>query len=260
MKGGVNLVDIHCHILPAIDDGSKSMEMTMGLCALGADNGITHIIATPHCENLYEIKNFVSARDKRILRVRQELEEDEIPIKLYGGAEVFMSNDIYFSPDLSAVTLAGSRYILIEFDFDDVEFEFIFEAVAFVKNQGFIPIIAHPERYHYFQRDYNFVNRVADLGVLFQVNITDMLKSSGKQSLKLCKAMINANMVSFIATDSHNLYYRNNAVKEMLADIHPAIDTSNFDRLLKENGARVIADRKIDLPKFSYIKKKVFGI
>ena len=252
------MVDIHCHILPAMDDGAKDIRASMELCALAADNNISHIIATPHCMNLFEAENFIKARDSRIKRVEKELEEDEIPVKLYGGAEVLISDDIFYSPDLTEYKLAGSRYLLIEFVFDKVNFELVSKAVSLAKEQGLVPIIAHPERYRFFQRDYDFVNRVADLGVLFQVNISSILRESPRVQIKLAKAMINAGMVSFIASDAHNLYYRNNALSEMLDQVASGIERRNFKALLTDNGMAVIEDREIPYPDFSHIKKTLF--
>ena len=116
------MVDIHCHILPGVDDGSPSMEDSLEMARMAADSGVTDIIATPHCNLPGDgPKNYRSAALRTgFSRLRQALEQEGIPLRIHPGAEVFCTPEL---PELldrrQLQTLGGGRYLLVEFYFDE---------------------------------------------------------------------------------------------------------------------------------------------
>ncbi len=204
------MIDIHCHILPQIDDGASSMAEAVELCRIAEQNGITHAIATPHLIPMNGIEEFVEQRDERIERLKSAIAEENIKLNILAGAEIYVDDDIFYAPKLDKVTLAGSCYCLIEFAFSRVGFSSIVRYIKEIRSRGLEPIIAHPERYEYMQRDWNLINRLIDMGVLFQINSSSLLGASGLEAQKLALAMVQTKAASFIASDAHSVVNRPN--------------------------------------------------
>lgn len=141
------MVDIHTHIINEIDDGASSLEESLALCRMAYENNITDIILTPHMMMLDNIDSFLEERDSKINILKENLEKQEIPIRLYPGAEVYADEDIMFCDELFRLTLNHSRYLLIEFAFDGISIRRVMRYISYVVDAGLIPIIAHPERY-----------------------------------------------------------------------------------------------------------------
>ena len=155
------MVDIHCHILPGVDDGSPSMEDSLQMARMAADSGVTDIIATPHCNLPGDgPKNYRSASLRAgFSRLRQALEQEGIPLGIHPAAEVFCTPEL---PELldrrQLQTLGGGRYLLVEFYFDESA-EFMEQCFHQIRTRGLTPVAAHPERYKTVQRDPYMVRR-----------------------------------------------------------------------------------------------------
>ena len=137
------MIDIHCHILPEIDDGARDLETAIRMCHMAEANGIKHIVATPHTNTVDNINSFINLRDERLKLLRRSVEERGIDVKLYPGAEVFVDDDIFFANDLKRLTINGSRYILIEFNFRNVKIRKIYDYLNEIIDAGLVPINAH---------------------------------------------------------------------------------------------------------------------
>ena len=164
------MIDLHCHILPELDDGSQSLEESLAMARMAVNSGVRAMAATPHCmgERAEEVYGTWSL-------LRQALEETGVPLKLYPGMEIFGTPDTArLLREGKLFTLNGSRYPLIEFAFQSSgeEETLILRSVC---RAGFRPLVAHPERYTYLQHDPEIVNRWCRLGCLFQVNRGSLL-------------------------------------------------------------------------------------
>ena len=115
------MIDLHCHILPGVDDGAASDEESLAMARLAVESGVTAIAATPHCNLPGGPRNYVDAalRD-RFLHLARLLVREEIPLRLYTGAEVYATPEVpALLRDRRLLTLGGSRYLLVEFGFDE---------------------------------------------------------------------------------------------------------------------------------------------
>ena len=153
------MIDLHCHILPGLDDGARSFEESLEMAAIAASHGIRHIVATPHCV-------IGGARDVTdgVAMLQELLREEQIPVRLYTGMEIAGTYDTArLLREKKLLTLNGSRYPLIEFDFDtDGEEETgILQSVI---DAGYTPLIAHPERYRCVCYTPELVNRWKKIG------------------------------------------------------------------------------------------------
>ena len=140
------LVDLHCHILPGIDDGAKNLDVSMSLIQKEMEDGVVGIVFTPHFH--YEritLDAFVQQRKMAYRSVVAQLAERKLPLAVKLGAEVYFTTALA-SLDLSKLAFAGSRYILIEFP-TSIHPGGIEDTLFAVQNRGYTPILAHVERY-----------------------------------------------------------------------------------------------------------------
>ena len=197
------MIDIHNHVLPGIDDGSRNKKESFSILKKLNDIGFNTVICTPHyiCGTRYNKNN----RDKKILlnQIKSDLIKDNIKVDLYLGNEVYINNEInelVLKGEIS--TLDNSRFILVELSFNDDLYN-VGDYIYKLKRIGYIPIIAHPERYKYFQNDYKKLDELILDGVLFQCNYGSIIGKYGKEAKKLFKYMLSNDLVTFLSTDVH---------------------------------------------------------
>lgn len=192
----MKMIDIHCHLLPNIDDGSASFEESMKMIENAKLNGITDIIITPHY--MYGKKYNANNQVKQKLFSKLKSSEN---INLYLGNEVYYNENLLDLKD-EFLTLANSKYILLELPESGVPknlINYIHELLL----REYLVIIAHPERYAYFQEDVNKLIPFLKMGVYFQGNIGSLFNYYGKDAKKSIKLMIKHNMIHFLASDCH---------------------------------------------------------
>ena len=250
--------DIHTLILPGIDDGARDLDESLRLCALGRANHIRKTVATPHFNALGDVDNFIEMRNERAELLRDAVQKNGIDMKIYTGAEVYIDDDIFYSKNLGRLSINGSRYILIEFSFSGLKLRNILEYLNEIYSMGLVPIIAHPERYEYFQRDYNAVNELASRGVLFQINAASLASRDGREEFELAYEMAFKGVASFIATDAHSVYGRPNDLAEMLRAFPDDIDQRLMQKMLHSNAEKVLLNEKLPPLKFRYLEKRRF--
>jgi len=193
------MTDIHAHILPSVDDGSLSLEQSLKMLGDLYADGVTDVILTPHYKNNYkctptELKDAFNEFKLRTF-------EAGIPIGLYLGQEIFIDKSYKkLLAEKKVLTLNGSKYLLIEFDFS-IETD-IADIVYELKNLGYLPIIAHFERYAYVDTD--VAREIKELGGLIQVNADSIVGKHKRKYLKLIKQLMADGLVDFVASDLHS--------------------------------------------------------
>ncbi|MBO5360723.1 MAG: hypothetical protein J6B25_07785 [Clostridia bacterium] len=240
------MVDIHCHILPGLDDGSDNLEESVRMARLAVDGGTKAIIATPHSNvpdsyRNYCNKSFVDTFNTLKERIKQE----NIPLKLYAGHEIFASGDIVtLIKTKRLLTLRNSRYPLIEFAFKE-RAEIVYQKLGELVAEGFTPIVAHPERYAFVAEDEFAPMRLKSMGCLLQVNKGSVKGSFGREAHVVSKSLIKHEVADFIASDAHSPYMRTT----YLSDVHEIIcdirSQEYADLLLSINPEKVIRNKKI---------------
>ena len=252
------MIDMHCHILHGMDDGSGSLEESVGLCRLAVDNDISTVVLTPHLPNPSQLEAFLRRRARRMEELKRALDQRKIELELLPGAEVFVDDDVFFAPSLDGATLNGSRYILIEFTFRGLNTMRLVKYVNEFFARGYVPIIAHPERYFYTQENYDIINHLGDMGVLFQLNATSLVGANGMEAKELGFAMANSGLASFIGSDAHSLRHRPNDLLLMMDHFPRAIPFEVYDRMLGANPQKIINDEDFDRGPFVPIRRKRF--
>jgi len=194
------LLDIHAHILPAVDDGAKNLEASITLLENMKQQGITHVIATPHFYPHSDTIEDFKARVASSLLLLNELSTNLPNIIL--GCELFYFNGISKSEYIHDFTINKSRYILLEPDPYELT-SGLMEEILYLKNElGIIPIIAHIERYHKTRGFRAFLKFVKENKILTQVNASSFFDKSYTRTLK---KLFKNGIVTFVATDTHSL-------------------------------------------------------
>lgn len=198
MKG---IYDIHCHIVPGVDDGSKNLEMSRWMLQKEYDEGVRHIIATPHFRyDMFEPP--LNVVKKQFLRVRAIAEE--IGIEMHLGCELHASMDMAGClKSGERLTMAGSRYVLTEFSTID-EKSYIRDRCQELIRRGYYPIIAHVERYRAVKGDLDFVDELRNMGAYIQVNTDSITGKDGFTAKHFCKKLIKEDLLDFVGTDGHD--------------------------------------------------------
>ncbi len=195
------LVDIHCHILPGVDDGAPDMETSRAMIRDAYEQGVRYIIATPH----YRPEMFEPSM-KKVIRVYHELRDyaEEVGIGLRLGCEYYRNEQMIRHLDKKLrPTMLGSRYVLTEFSTNDsfvTVRNYIYELIT----KGYRPIVAHVERYFCCQEPERILE-LKKLGAQIQINADSVLGYEGHTIKKFCAGLMKDNLVDFIGSDAHNL-------------------------------------------------------
>ena len=245
------MIDIHTHIMPGVDDGARDIHMAIQMIRNAALGGTTDIILTPHCAEAYGFYNYDSEElEEYFQSLCREVARGQIPIRLHAGMEVLYEGKEHFLRNENQFhSLCGSRYMLIEYYFD-VSREEIIEGVETVCACGYIPIIAHPERYACVQEECLLANgklllEVREKDALFQVNKGSLAGKHGDRSLQTAEWMFKNDFVDFVASDAHNPRFRNAGLRDVQAYIQKQYGSRRAKRLFEDNPRCIIEDRII---------------
>ena len=196
-------VDLHSHLIPGIDDGSKTMAESLNLIQGLRQLGFKKIITSPHImsggfNNTPEI--ILSGRD----RVREAIQENNIDVEFDAWAEYYL--DETFIPKIKERKLLtmGDNYVLVELSYLQKSHNATSYFFTLITN-GYKIILAHPERYPYYHGDsLEQYMSLKDQGVFFQLNIASLLGTYGQAVKDTAESLIDHNMIDFVATDLHN--------------------------------------------------------
>ena len=197
------MTDIHSHILFDVDDGAKNIDESITLLKKLSEIGFKNVILTPHYIKGSEYNSQNKEKLTKLKELKEELTTQNININIYLGNEIFINSEIYDLIKTGYIyTLNNTKYILVELPFHNqiVNLE---DIIYELKVKGLVPIIAHPERYSYFQKNYKEIDRLREEGFLFQGNYASILGYYGKESQKLLKYMLKKQYIDYLGTDIH---------------------------------------------------------
>jgi protein-tyrosine phosphatase len=191
----------------------------VALCRVGLNKKLPKC-GNPHITILAKGR-LSSETGPELEELRHELDRLDLGIELYPGAEVFVTDDIFYADGLNRLAVNHSRYLLVEFPYSGLGLNSLAEYIREIQGQGLVPVIAHPERYEYFQKNYELVNILAHRGALYQINADSLCRRANKREYKLAGEMFARNMASFLATDAHSARERPNNLLEMICQCLP---------------------------------------
>lgn len=238
-------IDVHSHLLPCVDDGSVSIQQTKNMLKIAYSQGINHIIATPHygagCRNPSPEELLI-----KLELVRQEAN------KIHENFHIELGNELFFSDDIiehlrkkKALTLAGTRYVLVEFAVQD-NYQTIRLGLHRLLINGYLPILAHVERYESLYEDYDKIFDMIELGAYMQMNISSIAGKIPNRRRRFCKKLIEYNLIHFIGTDSHSDSGRAPLMLDGINCIRRKYGEKIIEQLLQDNTSRLLQNQFIE--------------
>lgn len=236
------MIDLHCHILPGLDDGARDEWEALAMAEIAVKDGLTTIVATPHLLD----QGYRGARERigaRVSDFNEKLRLAGIPLHILAGAEVMAAPEVpeYFrSGDLPTLDASG-RYLLIEFPFR--EFPCYLERVLFeLQVAGVTPVLAHPERYSYLRHSPNLLLPYINNGLLAQINAGSLLGYFGEEVRQAAEILVTHGMAHLVATDAHRARgARKPVLSSCRQELTALIGKEGAKRFLEENPAGIIA-------------------
>lgn len=195
--------DLHSHFLPGVDDGAKKIEVTKRMLESAYKYGVTDIMLTPHyiIDSKYEK---TALQNEKIFGEIEKFAKNEYGINLFLGNEVYCNEEILDLLKKKKIkTLNDSRYILIEIPMYNKANNVKSIFLELISN-GYVPILAHPERYVAYYNNIDFFLDLRNLGVLMQMNATSLVGDYGRHAKKMAVKLLKANLISFIGSDIHS--------------------------------------------------------
>ena len=249
------MVDIHSHIINEIDDGSKSIDMTINMLKKSEQSGTTDIIATPHfMRGRFEVE--YNEVVKKVEGLREIAKENNININIYAGQEVYYSKNIleYYNDKIIG-TINNTKYMLIELPMLEFNIDEVINIIYELQIRGITPIIAHPERYKLFIKKPSMINSLIKEGMLFQLNAGSITGNFGKDVKKTATKYLENNIYSFIGSDAHRDIGRDTDIKEALGILE-----INQRRSFINNGKLMLKNEDVIFNGSLVKEKKFLGI
>ncbi|MCM3673367.1 tyrosine protein phosphatase [Peribacillus simplex] len=253
------MIDIHCHIIPGVDDGSGDIQESLNMARKAVEAGITHLFATPHHLN----EKYVNVKSNiidRAVRLNENLHQNNIPLTIHLGQEVRIHRDIFTSLEKEEILTLDDKgtYLLLELPSGKVP-SYTQEVIYELLLKGITPIIVHPERNKELIENQKLLFELVQEGALTQLTSGSIIGLFGKNIKSFSKKIIEHNLAHFIATDAHNMNSRGFTLQEAYETI---TKTYGIERAFyfKENAEQLIKGESPSIVKPAPFKKKILGI
>ncbi|PLR85067.1 tyrosine protein phosphatase [Bacillus canaveralius] len=213
------MIDIHCHILPGIDDGARTIDDSIAMAKLAYQEGIRTIIATPHHQNgkYSNVKKDILAK---VTELNKALEEAVVPVQILPGQETRIYGEMledYEQEEILTIN-NGNRYLFVEFPSAHVP-RYAERLLFDIQLKGLVPIIVHPERNQEIIEHPELLYQLVKKGALTQVTAASVAGHFGKNIKKFSLQVIDANLAHFVSSDAHNVSTRSFKMVEALDEI-----------------------------------------
>lgn len=238
------MIDFHTHILPNIDDGARNIDETINLIKEAKEVGFDEIVLTSHyIENYYETN--VPERDVWVKAITENLRNKGIDIDLYLANEIYMSdNMMQLLIDGKASTINNSCYVLFEMPLNAEPMN-LYNVIYSLQENKLIPILAHPERYSFVQKEPELINDLIEKGVLMQANYGSILGQYGKKAQMVVKKFYENNMIHFLGSDVHRQDTVYKIIPEAIQKIKEIVGEEKIEELTTTNPTLVLKNKKI---------------
>lgn len=253
------MIDLHCHLLPGVDDGSKSMDISLKLANDAVKDGINYALLTPHHMNGVYL-NHKRAVIQQTQEFQVELDRHKIPLKVFPGQEVRINGDLLTALDRDDILFAdeGGRYLMLEFPDDDVP-SYTSNMIYELMQRGIIPVIVHPERNTKIMKQPDILYDLLNEGCLSQITASSYVGIFGHKVQKFSKQLIQTGQVYIFASDAHNLPNRRYEMTNAFAKLNHEFGNDYVSRF-NENAKRIINGDNVPLNNFSEVKMHEFRL
>ena len=238
-------IDIHTHILPGVDDGAESMAQSIRMAKQAAMEGFSDIILTPHQKADRRCVTYEGTL-RRMTLLQEKVDELRIPVRFHPGAELFYRHGMEALLEEGRLhTLADSHYALVEF-FPGEEYSYIRDALVRISSYGYLPILAHVERYLSVTSEAGRAQQLKEnTGCFFQVNASSLTGDAGFAIKSAGRKIVRQGLADFVATDSHNDTGRSPRISHCAGWLEKKLGKQEAERLLIQNPRAVLEDRPL---------------
>lgn len=253
------MIDLHCHILPGVDDGAETLEDALAMAEKAVQQGITHLLCTPHHNN-GKYKNDKQVIIHSVALLQETITQKNIPLTLLEGQEIRITGDLFeeMQADRLLYTDLSDTYLLIEFPTGDIP-AYSEKLLFSLRNEGKIPVIVHPERNIKFREEPNRLISYLEMGCLAQLTAPSIVGIFGKSIQKTAHEMVKHNLVQMVASDAHGVNKRTFYLKEAYEVIGKAYGQDKVMQMQQVAKDLVNGD-VVNFPSFQKIRKKKFGL
>lgn len=239
------MIDLHSHIMPFVDDGSDGLETSYEMLRMAIAASTEKIVLTPH-SNLYENdRNLLFELEFVFEAFKKKVEMQNIPIEIYLGGEVFANDSIIeYARQHVLPTINNSRFMLIEFDFSS-SIQYIKRVVSQISDMGYVPIVAHPERYECIKRQPSHSMSIMNCGGLLQINKGSITGEFGPEARYTAYELINHKTAQFVASDAHSIDFRNTDMETAYSMVENEFGENMAKRLFEKNAQAVLDNGRL---------------
>lgn len=257
ITGDINMIDLHAHILPGLDDGAKTLQESIEMVRQLSNAGFTTVVATPHV-----IEGRDALSPQVILEETANLQEailgEGIKMKILPGAEN------YVFPEMAAwlkrgrlMTLGNTgKYLLFELPMFDIP-HYTDKVLFDLQVAGVTPIVAHPERNKELVEDEGRILEWANKGVLFQLNLRSLSGRYGPNAQQFGKRLIESGLIHGIGTDIHHVSQSENAFRGELAQIKERMTLNDYEEIIADYPGKIVAGKQLPVKENYQLKKQV---
>ena len=240
------MIDFHTHILPNIDDGSRSIDETFNLIKEAKEVGFDGIILTSHyIENFYETD--VPERDIWVKAISENLGAKGIDTDLYLANEIYISENMMgLLEQQKASTINNSCYVLFELPLNEEPLN-LYDVIYSLQENKLIPILAHPERYSFVQKEPELIYDLIEKGCLMQANYGSIIGQYGVKAEYIVKKFLENNMIHFLGSDVHRQNSIYPKIPFALEKIREIVGEEKLEELTTINPKLVLANKKIEI-------------
>ena len=240
------MIDIHTHILPEIDDGAESLDEAYEMALMAVRSGVKALVATPHSnQRVNFLEDELKRQEKTFVELEQILLQEKVPLKLFRGMEIWSSVDVVEKIKLGKlITLNQTSHVLIEFAFDEEPW-WIEAIIRELQGAGLIPVLAHPERYFCVQDEPFLLQEWRENGAQTQMNKGSILGRFGSEIEKTAEVLLKNRLFTCIASDAHHAYIRTTDMKELHYYLQRHYSLEEQDQLLRKNPLSILRGMKL---------------
>lgn len=240
------MIDLHCHILPRLDDGPGVVAESVKMCIQAAEDGITDIVATPHVFNgRHEVS--LEQRDVCLAKFNSFLHKRGLTLRLHPGAEVRLVPNLGEHLRASkSLCINRSRYILVELP--HVMPHTLENELFALRLQGFVPILAHPERHQRIQSNPDYLLHIVSSGVLTQITAQSLLGDFGEECRHCAELLVQNRTAHIVASDAHSLTKRPPLLSAARSRIEQIAGTREAQAMFEDRPRAILRDRPVDIP------------
>lgn len=249
------MVDLHCHLLPGVDDGSKSMEISLRLAREATENGVTHALLTPHHMN----GRYVNHKQDVIRRAKEfqeQLKAHNIPLTVFPGQEVRINGQLLEALNKDDILFAdtGNKYLMLEFPDDDVP-HYTNEMIFSLQQRGIIPVVVHPERNTKIMAQPDLIYQLLEKGCLSQITASSYVGTFGKKVENFSRQLIEAGQGYVFASDAHDLPGRKYEMRQAFDKLQREFG-DKLSEQYQQNARSIINGENVPLNDLKKVKQK----